>query len=142
MFCDKTGTLTENKMIFKRCTIGGSDFAHKSFSRVSNLGIQSQDSSCVKDNQSGRAIIPVNPILSERLNSIDRQILINGTDTKITKDKQVLKIAYLGSLSGVRAPLFQYSHDNYFFLFILYFIGRASTRLLFATLSLQYSYCS
>ena len=97
MFCDKTGTLTENKMIFKRCTIGGSDFAHKSFSRVSNLGIQSQDSSCVKDNQSGRAIIPVNPILSERLNSIDRQILINGTDTKITKDKQVLNIPYLGS---------------------------------------------
>ena len=97
MFCDKTGTLTENKMIFKRCTIGGSDFAHKSFSRVSNLGIQSSDSSCVKDNQSGRAIIPVNPILSERLNSIDRQILINGTDTKITKDKQVLKISYLGS---------------------------------------------
>ena len=94
MFCDKTGTLTENKMIFKRCTIGGLDFAHKSFSRVSNLGIQSPDSSCVKDNQSGRAIIPVNPILSERLNSIDRQILINGTDTKITKDKQVLRIAY------------------------------------------------
>lgn len=94
MFCDKTGTLTENKMIFKRCTIGGSDFAHKSFSRVSNLGTQSQDSSCVKDNQSGRAIIPVNPILSERLNSIDRQILIDGTDTKITKEKQVLKIAY------------------------------------------------
>ena len=94
MFCDKTGTLTENKMIFKRCTIGGSDFAHKSFSRVSNLGIQSSDSSCVKDNQSGRAIIPVNPILSERLNSIDRQILIDGTETKITKEKQVLKIAY------------------------------------------------
>ena len=28
VFCDKTGTLTENKMVFKRCTVGGQDFAH------------------------------------------------------------------------------------------------------------------
>ena len=94
MFCDKTGTLTENKMIFKRCTIGGLDFAHKSFSRVSNLGVPSDELSHVKENQSGRAIIPVNPILSERLNSIDRQILIDGSDTKITKEKQVLQLRF------------------------------------------------
>ena len=29
VFSDKTGTLTENKMVFKRCTIGGRNFAHK-----------------------------------------------------------------------------------------------------------------
>ena len=28
VFCDKTGTLTENNMVFKRCTVGGQDFAH------------------------------------------------------------------------------------------------------------------
>ena len=28
VFSDKTGTLTENKMIFRRCTIDGRDFAH------------------------------------------------------------------------------------------------------------------
>ena len=28
VFSDKTGTLTENKMVFKRCTIGGRNFAH------------------------------------------------------------------------------------------------------------------
>lgn len=28
VFSDKTGTLTENKMVFKRCTIGGKNFAH------------------------------------------------------------------------------------------------------------------
>ena len=28
VFCDKTGTLTENKMVFKKCTVGGQDFAH------------------------------------------------------------------------------------------------------------------
>lgn len=29
VFSDKTGTLTENKMVFKRCTIGGRNFSHK-----------------------------------------------------------------------------------------------------------------
>lgn len=28
VFSDKTGTLTENKMVFKRCTIGGRNFSH------------------------------------------------------------------------------------------------------------------
>ena len=28
IFSDKTGTLTENKMVFKRCTIGGRNFPH------------------------------------------------------------------------------------------------------------------
>lgn len=28
VFSDKTGTLTENKMVFKKCTIGGVNFPH------------------------------------------------------------------------------------------------------------------
>ena len=28
VFSDKTGTLTENQMLFKRCTIGGLDYAY------------------------------------------------------------------------------------------------------------------
>ncbi|XP_034945439.1 probable phospholipid-transporting ATPase VA isoform X2 [Chelonus insularis] len=28
VFSDKTGTLTENKMIFRRCTVGGQDYSH------------------------------------------------------------------------------------------------------------------
>ena len=31
LFCDKTGTLTENNMVFKRCTIGGADYGHNTF---------------------------------------------------------------------------------------------------------------
>ncbi|XP_046395531.1 phospholipid-transporting ATPase VD isoform X2 [Ischnura elegans] len=30
LFSDKTGTLTENKMIFQRCTVGGVDYSHTS----------------------------------------------------------------------------------------------------------------
>ncbi|XP_063979649.1 phospholipid-transporting ATPase VA isoform X1 [Diachasmimorpha longicaudata] len=29
VFSDKTGTLTENKMIFRRCTVGGQDYGHR-----------------------------------------------------------------------------------------------------------------
>ena len=29
VFSDKTGTLTENKMVFKKCTVGGRNFLHK-----------------------------------------------------------------------------------------------------------------
>lgn len=28
VFSDKTGTLTENKMLFRRCTVGGQDYSH------------------------------------------------------------------------------------------------------------------
>ncbi|XP_040564525.1 phospholipid-transporting ATPase VD isoform X2 [Lepeophtheirus salmonis] len=53
IFCDKTGTLTDNKMIFKNCTIRGVDFSH--------------NSSMDKNGTSGRAVIPVNPLLHQRL---------------------------------------------------------------------------
>lgn len=28
IFSDKTGTLTENKMLFRRCAVGGQDYSH------------------------------------------------------------------------------------------------------------------
>ena len=90
MFCDKTGTLTENKMIFKRCTIGGCDYTHNSFSRSAEPeGNRADGSLTIKDNQSGRAIIPVNPVLSERLHSIDLEDLSAISDTKFKQEEQV-----------------------------------------------------
>ena len=64
MFCDKTGTLTENKMVFKRCAIMGQDFNHNSFSHKST----------------GRSVIPVNTRLAEHLNNLDIQVLVEGTE--------------------------------------------------------------
>ena len=57
MFCDKTGTLTENKMVFKRCAIRGHDFNHNSYS-----------------NAAGKSVIPVNPKLADHLNNLDIQV--------------------------------------------------------------------
>jgi len=62
MFCDKTGTLTENKMVFKRCSIAGNDFGHNSFSTPA----------------SSRAVIPVNPKLAEYLNAIEINKLVES----------------------------------------------------------------
>ena len=55
MLCDKTGTLTENKMVFKHCTVAGQDFIHK-------VGPSNE---CVD------AKIMVNPKLIEILSSIN-----------------------------------------------------------------------
>ncbi|NXU43121.1 AT10B ATPase, partial [Drymodes brunneopygia] len=33
MFSDKTGTLTENKMVFRRCTVDGIEFSHQENAR-------------------------------------------------------------------------------------------------------------
>ena len=93
IFCDKTGTLTENKMVFKRCTIGGSDYAHKSVSRtVESIPSNRDDCPFSKDNQSGRAIIPVNPALSERLNSIDMQACIDNHDVSMAQNEQAKQV--------------------------------------------------
>ena len=68
MFCDKTGTLTENKMVFKRCAIMGQDFNHNSFSHKST----------------GRSVIPVNTRLAEHLNNLDIQVLVEGTESNLS----------------------------------------------------------
>ena len=39
VFSDKTGTLTENKMVFRRCTIDGKDYAHTTRHSQGNVGM-------------------------------------------------------------------------------------------------------
>ena len=86
VFCDKTGTLTENNMVFKRCTIGGQDFAHNSITKLHNGGSLKNSLNPITNPSTPmgkRAIIPVNPTLAECLTSMDIQFLIEGKDTKL-----------------------------------------------------------
>lgn len=80
VFCDKTGTLTENNMVFKRATIGGQDFAHNTLSG----GGATKAASLASLNQSSRTIIPVNPTLAERLASMqDIQLMLDSSKAEL-----------------------------------------------------------
>ena len=96
MFCDKTGTLTENNMVFKRCTIGGQDFAHKpitmqpkfSGSSLASLNHLQTNGLQQAATPTGKPIIPVNPTLNDRLVSADIQFVIEGKETKLRMHPQ------------------------------------------------------
>jgi len=70
MFCDKTGTLTENKMVFKRCLIAGKDFGHNSFSQLGT----------------SRAIIPPNQDLSDIFSEFDNPFLDSSPMSQRSKE--------------------------------------------------------
>lgn len=59
IFSDKTGTLTENKMMFRRCSVAGKDFKHKQPTQAEELRYKTS-SSCPP--------IRVNEKLGEKLN--------------------------------------------------------------------------
>ncbi len=76
-------------MVFKRCTIGGQDYSHNSVTTKSrnNLAAEAAGTgSATPTSSTGRAVIPVNSTLSEKLSSMDIQLLIEGRDTKIKMD--------------------------------------------------------
>ncbi|KAF6198978.1 hypothetical protein GE061_007001 [Apolygus lucorum] len=57
LFSDKTGTLTENKMVFRRCTIGGVDYNHPSAKALKGESLSMQ--------------LTPNPKLLEHLGEVD-----------------------------------------------------------------------
>ncbi|KAJ4435962.1 hypothetical protein ANN_18585 [Periplaneta americana] len=61
IFSDKTGTLTENKMIFRRCTIAGVDYNHPPPENVQNLKLR----------PGAPMPLMVNPQLQEELHHLD-----------------------------------------------------------------------
>lgn len=40
IFSDKTGTLTENKMVFRRCTVSGIEYSHDANGKQDNLQVK------------------------------------------------------------------------------------------------------
>lgn len=41
IFSDKTGTLTENKMVFRRCTVSGIEYSHDANGECEDRGLRS-----------------------------------------------------------------------------------------------------
>lgn len=56
IFSDKTGTLTENKMVFRRCTVSGIEYAHDANGECGDRGVQcgpDENTACFKTAWSG-----------------------------------------------------------------------------------------
>ncbi|KAJ7386092.1 putative phospholipid-transporting ATPase VB [Desmophyllum pertusum] len=80
VFSDKTGTLTENKMVFKRCTIGGRNFSHKE-----RLGLDAVDSK---------------PSSSSAADQMYHQISDGSKDDDICWDKELAKAIDMSGRAG------------------------------------------
>ncbi|XP_067122941.1 phospholipid-transporting ATPase VA isoform X2 [Centruroides vittatus] len=70
VFSDKTGTLTENCMIFRRCTIGGIDYNH----HPTNVKVQTDGNIEKKQNNLKDDTFIVNPRLQDELCQLDMEI--------------------------------------------------------------------
>ncbi|XP_078368991.1 phospholipid-transporting ATPase VD-like [Oculina patagonica] len=79
VFSDKTGTLTENKMVFKRCTIGGRNFSHKD-----KLGLDAVDAKP----------------LSSAADQMYHQISDESKGDEIYWDKELAKVIDANSRAG------------------------------------------
>ncbi|CAG2111469.1 unnamed protein product, partial [Medioppia subpectinata] len=78
IFSDKTGTLTENRMVFRRCSIGGIDYSHV------RARVGSDTSLCSDDDSNGD--FTLNPRLKDELCLMSRRMPseeeTNGSDQK------------------------------------------------------------
>ncbi|KAJ9587010.1 hypothetical protein L9F63_019389, partial [Diploptera punctata] len=83
IFSDKTGTLTENKMIFRRCTIAGIDYNHPP---PENAQINS-----------GPAPVPllINPQLQEELQRLERQLTERSDTRQISHSQRIQEFLVL-----------------------------------------------
>lgn len=70
IFSDKTGTLTENCMIFRRCTIGGIDYNH----HPTNVKVQTDNVNETNQRNSKDNVFVVNPRLQDELCQLDMEI--------------------------------------------------------------------
>ncbi|XP_076320991.1 phospholipid-transporting ATPase VD-like isoform X2 [Tachypleus tridentatus] len=77
VFSDKTGTLTENNMIFRRCTIGGIDYNHHTSNIEGNTKLGAGDGwEDFKKHSKSNMIFSLNQQLQEELNKIEVQLSV------------------------------------------------------------------
>ncbi|KAG8198687.1 hypothetical protein JTE90_015512 [Oedothorax gibbosus] len=87
IFSDKTGTLTENNMIFRRCTIDGVDYNHDRTIDVACNGsgdATQYDAAKVVDESNDKGELILNASLQEELSKIEIQLHVNTPAAEIT----------------------------------------------------------
>ncbi|GIY86173.1 probable phospholipid-transporting ATPase VA [Caerostris darwini] len=85
IFSDKTGTLTENNMVFRRCTIGGVDYDHeRTFTEPCNGDAATYDAAKPFPDSNAKGDLILNPNLQEELSKIEIQLHVDSSATEIT----------------------------------------------------------
>ncbi|GIX82493.1 probable phospholipid-transporting ATPase VA [Caerostris extrusa] len=85
IFSDKTGTLTENNMVFRRCTIGGVDYDHeRTFTEPCNGDAATYDAAKPFPDSNAKVNLILNPNLQEELSKIEIQLHVDSSATEIT----------------------------------------------------------
>lgn len=85
VFSDKTGTLTENNMVFRRCTIGGVDYDHeRRFPESCNDGESKYDAAKPLDDLNAKGELILNSSLQEELSKIEIQLHVDSSAAEVT----------------------------------------------------------
>lgn len=85
IFSDKTGTLTENHMVFRRCTIGGRDYnhLHPSVSEAEENDIKIRSYSCGSKPSKDDTVFTLNPQLQRELSNMEYQLRMDGSGQQL-----------------------------------------------------------
>ncbi|KAL3209630.1 hypothetical protein MRX96_038060 [Rhipicephalus microplus] len=85
IFSDKTGTLTENHMVFRRCTIGGRDYNHHhpSVSEAEENDIKIRSYSCGSKPSKDDTVFTLNPQLQRELSNMEYQLRMDGSGQQL-----------------------------------------------------------
>ncbi|CAL1265829.1 unnamed protein product [Larinioides sclopetarius] len=85
VFSDKTGTLTENNMVFRRCTIGGVDYDHaRRMPEASNGEESTYNAAKSMDDSNAKGDLILNSSLQEELSKIEIQLHVDSSATEVT----------------------------------------------------------
>ncbi|XP_064481795.1 phospholipid-transporting ATPase VB-like [Ornithodoros turicata] len=115
IFSDKTGTLTENNMVFRRCTIGGTDYNHHHPSigeemnnvRVDRCNYYSKPS---KDDTA----FTLNPHLQKELSHLDYQLRTDSAASEVylTRESQRIQDFFLLMATCNTVIVSKYPHKD------------------------------
>ncbi|XP_054718462.1 phospholipid-transporting ATPase VA-like [Uloborus diversus] len=88
IFSDKTGTLTENNMIFRRCSVGGVDYDHERTPLAAEVrkgsGDQLYDTPKENSDSKSKGVLVLNPSLQEELSKMEIQLRVDSKSMEIT----------------------------------------------------------